>query len=110
MATPIAHKGVVAGAKVQAMTMLDLFTNPDLVTKAWDYFNNVQTKEVKYKSFVRDGDVPAIWLNQKTMEEYRPKMKSFYYDPSKYDTYLEQLGIKYPTVHPVSGTAPATNQ
>ena len=25
MATPIAHKGVIAGAKVQAMTMLDLF-------------------------------------------------------------------------------------
>ena len=25
-------------------------------------------------------------------------MKKFYYDPSKYKTYLEQLGIKYPTV------------
>jgi aminobenzoyl-glutamate utilization protein B len=25
-------------------------------------------------------------------------MKPMYYDPSKYDTYLEQLGIKYPTV------------
>jgi len=25
-------------------------------------------------------------------------MKALYYDPSKYDTYLEQLGIKYPTV------------
>jgi len=32
------------------------------------------------------------------MEEYRPRMKSMYYDPSKYDTYLEQLGIKYPTI------------
>ena len=28
-ATPIAHKGVVAGAKVQAMTVLDLMTRPD---------------------------------------------------------------------------------
>ena len=27
-------------------------------------------------------------------------MKALYYDPSKYDTYLEQLGIKYPTVRP----------
>ena len=27
-----------------------------------------------------------------------PRMKAFYYDPSKYDTYLDQLGIKYPTV------------
>jgi aminobenzoyl-glutamate utilization protein B len=110
MATPIAHKGVVAGAKVQAMTMLDLFTNPDLVSKSWDYFRKVQTKDVKYTSFVRDGDVPAIWLNKKTMEEYRPRMKSFYYDPSKYDTYLEQLGIKYPTVHPVSTATSSSNQ
>ena len=32
------------------------------------------------------------------MTEYRPKMKPYYYDPAKYNTYLEQLGIKYPTV------------
>ena len=98
MATPIAYKGVIAGAKVQALTMLDILTHPDLVQRAWDYFNNVQTKDVKYKSFLRPDDKPAIWLNQKTMERYRPQMKSLYYDPSKYDTYLEQLGIHYPTV------------
>ena len=100
MATPIAHKGVVAGAKAQAMTMLDILTNPEIVTKAWDYFNNVQTKTVKYKSFIRDGDVPSTFLNVKIMEKYRPLMKPMYYDPSKYDTYLEQLGIQYPTVRP----------
>ncbi len=98
MATPIAHKGVVAGAKVQAMTMLDILLHPELVQKAWDYYNNVQTKDVKYKSFLKPDDKPAIWLNQKTMEQYRPAMKALYYDPSKYDNYLEQLGIKYPTV------------
>ena len=37
-------------------------------------------------------------MNKETMERYRPAMQKFYYDPSKYDTYLEQLGIKYPTV------------
>jgi aminobenzoyl-glutamate utilization protein B len=100
MATPIAHKGVIAGAKVQAMTMIDILVHPELVKSAWDYFNNVQTKETKYKSFIRDGDVPAIWLNTKIMEQYRPIMKKLYYDPSKYDNYLEQLGIKYPTVKP----------
>ncbi len=105
MATPIAHKGVVAGAKVQAMTMLDILLHPELVTKAWDYYNNVQTKDTKYKSFLRADDQPAIWLNQTTMEEYRPRMKALYYDPSKYDTYLEQLGIQYPTVR----AAPAGN-
>jgi aminobenzoyl-glutamate utilization protein B len=98
MATPIAHKGVIAGAKAQAMTMLDILTNPEIVAKAWDYFKNVQTKDVKYTSFIRDGDKPATFLNEKIMEKYRPLMKPFYYDPSKYDTYLEQLGIKYPTV------------
>ena len=98
MATPIAHKGVVAGAKVQAMTILDLLLHPELVKRAWDYYNNVQTKDVKYKSLLRPEDKPAIWLNQKTMEEYRPRMKAIYYDPSRYDNYLDQLGIKYPTV------------
>jgi len=98
MATPIAHKGVIAGAKVQAMTMLDILLHPELVKNAWDYFNNVQTKDMKYKTFLRPDDKPPVWLNQKTMEQYRPKMKEMYYDSSKYNTYLEQLGIKYPTV------------
>jgi aminobenzoyl-glutamate utilization protein B len=98
MATPIAHKGVIAGAKVQALTLLDLMTNPELVKKSWDYFKDVQTKAVKYQSLLRPDDKPAIWLNQKIMEQYRPKMKDLYYDPSRFDTYLEQLGIKYPTV------------
>ena len=98
MATPIAHKGVVVGAKVQAMTMLDILLHPELVKNAWDYFNNVQTKDTKYKSFLRPDDKPAIWLNKDTMMRYRPEMQKLYYDASKYDTYLEQLGIKYPTV------------
>src|ERR1035438_3364354 len=78
MATPIAHKGVVAGAKVQAMTMLDILLHPELVKNAWDYFNNVQTKDTKYTSFIRENDVPAIWLNKAIMEKYRPEMKKFY--------------------------------
>ena len=98
MATPIAHKGVVAGAKVQAMTALDILLHPELVKEAWEFFNNVQTKTVKYKSFLRPDDKPATFLNEKIMGTYRERMKKFYYDPSKYDNYLEQLGIKYPTV------------
>ena len=98
MATPIAHKGVVAGAKVEAMSILDLLTNPDLVSAAWDYFRNVQTKNETYKPLIRPGDQPAIWLNEGIMREYRPRMKEFYYNPEKYGTYLEQLGVKYPTV------------
>jgi aminobenzoyl-glutamate utilization protein B len=98
MATPIAHKGVIAGAKVQAMTILDILTHPELVQAAKDYFKNVETKDVKYTSFLRPDDKPAIWMNAKTMEIYRERMKQYYYNPDKYNTYLEQLGIKYPTV------------
>jgi aminobenzoyl-glutamate utilization protein B len=98
MATPIAHKGVTAAAKVQVMTVLDLLMKPELVTQAWDYFNNVQTKDKKYTPLIRPEDKPAIWLNQATMAKYREQMRKFYYDPTKYPTYLEQLGIKYPTL------------
>jgi aminobenzoyl-glutamate utilization protein B len=97
-ATPIAHKGVVAGAKVQAMTVLDLLTRPELVKSAWDYFNNVQTKDVKYIPFItRDTPAPTF-LNKAIFEKYREQMRKFYYDPTKYPTYLDQLGIKYPTL------------
>ena len=97
-ATPIAHKGVVAGAKVQAMTILDLLTKPEIVKNAWDYFNNVQTKDVKYVPFITRDTPPPTHLNKAILEKYREQMRKFYYDPTKYPTYLEQLGIKYPTV------------
>ena len=98
MATPIAHKGTTAGAKAQALTLLDLFTNPEIIVEAKKYFDEVQTKETKYQSFYTATDKPAIHLNKKIMDEFRPEMKKYYYDPIKYKTYLEQLGIKYPTV------------
>jgi len=105
MATPIAHKGATAGAKVQAMTMLDVLMKPELVKAAWDYFTNVQTKDRKYTPFITKNDPPAIWLNKATLDKYRPEMRKFYYDPTKYKTYLEQLGIKYPTVHAATTSA-----
>jgi aminobenzoyl-glutamate utilization protein B len=98
MATPIAHKGVVAGAKVQAMTLLDLMMSPKLVADAKDYFVNVQTKTIKYRPLIAPSDQPAIWLNAEKMAKYRDEMRKFYYDPTKYDTYLQQLGITYPTI------------
>ena len=105
-ATPIAHKGVVAGAKVQAMTVLDLMTKPELVKAAWDYYNNVQMKDVKYVPFIAKDTPPAIHLNKTILDKYREEMKKYYYDPTKYKTYLDQLGIKYPTVR----TTPSSQQ
>lgn len=97
-ATPIAHKGVVAGAKAQAMTVLDLLTRPEILKSAWDYFNNVQTKDVKYIPFIKKDTPPPTHLNTQILEKYREQMRKYYYDPSKYPTYLDQLGIKYPTL------------
>jgi len=105
MATPIAHKGATAGAKVQAMTMLDILMRPELVQQAWDYFRNVQTKDRKYTPFITEKDPPATWLNTAILEKYRPEMRKYYFDPSKYKTYLEQLGIKYPTLRATTTTA-----
>ena len=61
------------------------------------YFKN-QTKETKYQPMIRKTDKPAIELNEEIMRNYRDEMKKFYYDPSKYETYLDQLGITYPTI------------
>ena len=98
MATPIAHKGATAGAKAEAMTIMDFLLKPELVEQAWDYFNNVQTKETTYKPMISATDKPPIYLNREIMNTYRPLLEKFYYDETKFDTYLEQLGIKYPTI------------
>ncbi|CAN5778469.1 M20 family metallopeptidase [soil metagenome] len=98
MATPIAHKGATAGAKVTAMTMLDLLTQPALVDSAWAYFREVQTKDIQYEPLIRPGDTPATEMNADIMQRYRPEMRKHYYDASRYNSYLEQLGIQYPTV------------
>jgi len=101
MATPIAHKGSTAGAKVQAMTALDFLLQPELVKKAWDYFRDVQTKGVHYETFLAPDDKPAIEMNREKMEKFAPELKKFYFDPLRYKTYLEQLGIHYPTIKAV---------
>lgn len=98
MATPIAHKGIVAGAKVQALTLFDLFTDEQLLVDAWDYYENVQTKDVTYVPLLRPQDEPAIHLNAEIMSTWRPILEDYYYDADKYDTYMEQLGVEYPTV------------
>lgn len=98
MATPIAHKGATAGAKVVATTVIDFLTRPDLLSQAKDYFENVQSKETQYKPMISKNDPPPVYLNTEIMEEFRPKLETFYYDETKYDTYLEQLGITYPTL------------
>ena len=96
MATPIAHKGAVAGAKVIATTVLDLLQDESLVNEALVYFEDIQTAEEQYEAFIGPNDPPAIEKNRDIMAQYRPLLEEFYYDPTQFDTYLEQLGIDYP--------------
>ncbi len=97
MATPIAHKGALQGAKVQALTMLDILLKPQVVADAWTYFRDVQTKDTKYTPFIAPTDQPPIWMNAEIMARYKPELQKYYYDAKKYKNYLEQLGIAYPT-------------
>ena len=98
MATPIAHKGATAGAKAVAMTVLDFLTQPELMTAARDYFENEQKKQTEYRPMITDQDPPPVELNTAIMEEFRPELEKFYFDETRYDTYLEQLGVEYPTI------------
>jgi aminobenzoyl-glutamate utilization protein B len=106
MATPLAHKGVMAGARVLARGALELFLRPKLIQDAWTYFRDVQTKAHTYTPFIDAGDPPPIDKNRATMEEFRPLLQRFYYDETRYGSYLEQLGITYPTVRPKPTAAP----
>ncbi|HWK36363.1 amidohydrolase [Sphingomonas sp.] len=103
MATPIAHKGVEAGARVMAMTIVDLLTRPKLLADARAYFRDVQNKDQHYIPVLASDDAPATWLNAETMARYQPDLAKRYYDPQRYGSYLEQLRVKWPTL----GTGPA---
>ena len=96
MATPIAHKGATAGAKVIAATVLDLLQDQQLREDAWKYFREEQLGDDEYLPFISMEDPPAIEKNSGIMNTYRERMREYYYDPSRYDTYLEQLGVDYP--------------
>ncbi len=98
MATPVAHKGSLAGAKVIAQTMVDLLLRPELLEEAHKYFNEVQLAETTYVPFISATEKPAIEKNVDIMAKFKPLLKELYYDPSRYDNYLEQLGIIYPTL------------
>jgi aminobenzoyl-glutamate utilization protein B len=97
MATPIAHKGTTAGVKAQVLTALDLLLSPDLRDNARKYFAE-QTSKTRWKSLIPEGTKPPVHLNREKMERFRPELRKLRYDPAKFRTYMEQLGIEYPTV------------
>jgi aminobenzoyl-glutamate utilization protein B len=102
-ATPIAHKGCTTGAKVVATTVIDLLTDPSILEAAWDYFNE-QTAEVKWESLIPDGVDPMVDIYENKMNLYRPVLEKLRYDPTRFSTYLEQLGVAYPTLKKPEGS------
>ena len=84
--------------------VIDFLLRPELVQEAWTYFNDVQTRDLTYTPFIRDDDQPAIEINRGIMAEFRDEMREYYFDPERFGTYLEQLGVDYPTLRAPDGT------
>jgi aminobenzoyl-glutamate utilization protein B len=81
----IAHKGMIAGSKVLAGTILDLLTKPELVQAARAEFAK-RTEEMKYFAVLPADAKPPLDLNKETMDHYRPAMRQFYLDkPVKFE-------------------------
>ena len=96
-------RAYLAGARVLARTALQLFARPELVEQAWTYFREEQSVGVEYVPFIGPDDPPPIDLNREIMDMYRPLLRQFYYDETRFETYLQQLGIVYPTLtRPIS--------
>jgi aminobenzoyl-glutamate utilization protein B len=98
VATPIAHQGANYGSRVIAMTAIDLLTRPELLASAKAYFRDVTTKEYKWVSLIPPETKPPTYLNEDRMARFRPALDTLVYNPKKFATYLEQLGIRYPTL------------
>ena len=87
-----------AGAKVQAMTVLDIADAAGDRDAGVGLLHERADEEPQVHAAAPPEDKPAIWLNEEIMAKYRPEMKKYYYEPTRYKTYLEQLGAQYPTV------------
>jgi aminobenzoyl-glutamate utilization protein B len=77
LATSIAHKGAVAGAKAMAGSALDLFLEPKLVAKAKETFKD-EVGDTEYRPLLPLDQKPPLELNRDIMERYRPAMRQHY--------------------------------
>jgi aminobenzoyl-glutamate utilization protein B len=77
IATSIAHKGALAGAKVLALSAIDCLENPALVEEARVTFKK-ELGGVEYKSLLPPDQTPPIELNRAMMDKYRPAMAKHY--------------------------------
>ena len=77
LATSIAHKGAVAGAKVMAASVVDCLKNPAVVAEAKRVFQE-EISETHYKPLLPFDQKPPLDLNRATMEKWRAKQAEHY--------------------------------
>jgi len=77
LATSIAHKGALAGAKVMAAAIVECLKNPEIVAEAKRTFRD-EIKGVEYRPLLPAHQQPPVDLNRAMMEKYRPLMAKHY--------------------------------
>jgi hypothetical protein len=77
LATSIAHKGAVAGAKVLAASLIEIFANPAIVQEAKKTFAE-ELGDSRWFSLLPKDHKPPVDLNRATMERYRESMRAHY--------------------------------
>jgi aminobenzoyl-glutamate utilization protein B len=77
LATAIAHKGAVAGAKAFAAAVVDCFKTPAVVEEAKRSFKE-EIADVEFKSMLPPDQKPPVELNRAIMERFRPAMAKHY--------------------------------
>ena len=77
LATSIAHKGAVAGAKVLAASLIEIFANPAVVEESKKTFAE-ELGDSRWFSMLPKDQKPPVDLNRATMERYRETMRAHY--------------------------------
>lgn len=77
LATSIAHKGAVAGAKALCGAIIDLLLDPALLRRAKETFD-AQRGGVAYAPLLPPEQKPPIDLHRALMEQWRPHMREHY--------------------------------
>jgi aminobenzoyl-glutamate utilization protein B len=77
LATSIAHKGALAGAKVMAAAIVECLKNPAIVKEAKRTFAQ-EIHGTEYRPLLPPDQNPPVDLNRAMMEKYRPLMRQHY--------------------------------
>lgn len=77
LASSIAHKGTLAGAKALAGSLIDVLTNEADLVRAKETFK-AEIGEVKYRPLLPADQKPPVDLNRELMEQFRPAMRKHY--------------------------------